>query len=333
MVCQSESSRLLDVIDIAEPCQIPWDSMTGDERIRFCGMCKKNVYNISEMNRTDAENFLQENLGAVCLTFLRRADGTIVTDSCPRILKPVRDGFLCAKKLVFLVLGTLISASAALAQGESTPLYTKEQCAALAAGRFGETKSRARLGGFIPNIYRLEEPHLRALTLQELTSGEFRLSDSEVYIEKGKIFINEELKIPQPNLRGMKLRRNGASIDGCTVSSAFKRGKEWVARGNDRIAESYFKLALKITLVRYLKSETETPEIVRQYAALLKRTGRKAQANSLLKSDVAISTKKVLKSSILGFSPKWLTMSRLTSQKDDRLNQDRIKAPTKWTLK
>src|SRR5262245_30602687 len=34
---------------IASPCSADWDEMTGDDRVRFCGRCRKNVYNLSEM--------------------------------------------------------------------------------------------------------------------------------------------------------------------------------------------------------------------------------------------------------------------------------------------
>jgi hypothetical protein len=41
------SLSLLDRIEIASPCTVEWDSMTGDDRSRFCGQCKLNVYNIA----------------------------------------------------------------------------------------------------------------------------------------------------------------------------------------------------------------------------------------------------------------------------------------------
>jgi len=47
----------LDVLDdilIASPCDADWALMTGTEQVRFCGACKLNVYNISEMTRDAA---------------------------------------------------------------------------------------------------------------------------------------------------------------------------------------------------------------------------------------------------------------------------------------
>jgi hypothetical protein len=57
--------------------------MRGDDRVRHCGECRLNVYNLSEMTRQEAEDFLHEATGRVCVRFYRRADGTILTQDCP----------------------------------------------------------------------------------------------------------------------------------------------------------------------------------------------------------------------------------------------------------
>ena len=73
----------LDNIRIASPCSANWDEMFGDDRKRFCGECKLNVYNLSNMNRQDAENLIINSEGRLCVRFFRRADGTILTQNCP----------------------------------------------------------------------------------------------------------------------------------------------------------------------------------------------------------------------------------------------------------
>jgi hypothetical protein len=57
--------------------------MDGDERKRFCGDCKMNVYNLSGMTKYDAEHLLRMSEGRLCVRFFRRADGTILTADCP----------------------------------------------------------------------------------------------------------------------------------------------------------------------------------------------------------------------------------------------------------
>lgn len=73
----------LDEVSIAAPCPVDWEQMEGDSQIRFCSMCELNVYNISEMTRREAESFLQDQSGQLCLRLYRRQDGTLITKDCP----------------------------------------------------------------------------------------------------------------------------------------------------------------------------------------------------------------------------------------------------------
>ncbi|MDQ3130398.1 MAG: hypothetical protein M3Q99_06510 [Acidobacteriota bacterium] len=70
-------------IKIASPCSADWTEMMGDERKRYCGDCKLNVYNLSEMTKTQAEDLIIKSEGNLCVRFYRRADGTILTQDCP----------------------------------------------------------------------------------------------------------------------------------------------------------------------------------------------------------------------------------------------------------
>jgi len=57
--------------------------MFGNERIRFCDQCKLNVYNLSEMTRTEAERLVSQAEGRVCIRYYQRRDGSILTKNCP----------------------------------------------------------------------------------------------------------------------------------------------------------------------------------------------------------------------------------------------------------
>lgn len=73
----------LDHVSVASPCPANWDDMIGTERARFCGQCSLNVYNLSAMTRTEAEDLIAQSEGRLCVRFFRRADGTILTQNCP----------------------------------------------------------------------------------------------------------------------------------------------------------------------------------------------------------------------------------------------------------
>ena len=73
---------VLDNIKVASPCSASWDKMAGDERSRHCGDCKKNVYNISEMTREEAEALIVAKEGRLCVRYYQRHDGTILMKDC-----------------------------------------------------------------------------------------------------------------------------------------------------------------------------------------------------------------------------------------------------------
>jgi hypothetical protein len=86
----ASGSYPLDVLHVASPCPVSWDAMPGDGRVRFCPQCRQHVYNLSAMNRAEAETLLAEREGRVCVRFYRRADGTVLTSDCPVGLWAVR---------------------------------------------------------------------------------------------------------------------------------------------------------------------------------------------------------------------------------------------------
>jgi hypothetical protein len=115
---------ILDNIRVASPCSANWDEMKGDDRVRFCGHCEKNVYNLSTMTREQAEELIAEKEGNLCARFYRRADGTILTADCPVGVRKKRVRRLA---LVGVGAGALAAASAfaltrthgaAIAQGD-----------------------------------------------------------------------------------------------------------------------------------------------------------------------------------------------------------------------
>lgn len=83
----------LEKIKIAAPCKTEWRWMYGDERVRFCGQCSQNVYNLSAMTRQQAEDLILKTEGRLCVRFYRRADGTILTKNCSVGVQAIKDKF------------------------------------------------------------------------------------------------------------------------------------------------------------------------------------------------------------------------------------------------
>jgi len=59
-----------------------WEQLAGDERVRFCAVCEKQVYNIAEMTRGEVEGLVRRTEGKFCAQLFHRGDGTVVTKDC-----------------------------------------------------------------------------------------------------------------------------------------------------------------------------------------------------------------------------------------------------------
>ena len=82
--------------------------MIGDERVRFCGQCELNVYNLSAMSTLEAESLIARTEGRLCVRYYRRKDGSIITQDCPVGLRRLKARAARIKRAVAsLVLGFL----------------------------------------------------------------------------------------------------------------------------------------------------------------------------------------------------------------------------------
>ncbi len=70
----------LDKIDVPNPCDKSWDSMTGDNQTRLCSHCDTNIHNLSEMSDKEVTQLLTRNKGRVCVRLTRDADGKVQTN-------------------------------------------------------------------------------------------------------------------------------------------------------------------------------------------------------------------------------------------------------------
>ena len=75
----TKPANILDRINVASPCSTDWDSMTGNDQVRFCLHCSKHVNNISGMTRKQALELVSRSKGQLCLRYLRRPEGGIQT--------------------------------------------------------------------------------------------------------------------------------------------------------------------------------------------------------------------------------------------------------------
>jgi hypothetical protein len=96
---------MLSRVSVATPCNAEWNDMAGDERVRFCRGCQKNVYNLSALSEEEAEALVYEQEGNLCARFYRRKDGTILTSDCQVGVKRRR-----RRRFAFAAIGLAASA-------------------------------------------------------------------------------------------------------------------------------------------------------------------------------------------------------------------------------
>jgi len=61
--------KFIENIKVKTPCSEEWNDMTGNERIRFCSHCAKDVNNISEMTRKEAMRLVRKYEGRLCIRY------------------------------------------------------------------------------------------------------------------------------------------------------------------------------------------------------------------------------------------------------------------------
>lgn len=69
-------------LEVATPCAARWDEMTGDDRVRHCRHCNRNVYNIESLTRREVEDLFDANEQRACIRYFQRHDGTVLARDC-----------------------------------------------------------------------------------------------------------------------------------------------------------------------------------------------------------------------------------------------------------
>jgi ankyrin repeat protein len=104
----------LDLVNIASPCHADWDSMIGNDRVRFCSHCNLNVHNFSEMTPKEAMRLIIKLRGRLCVRYYRRPESN-VQHITPRLYQIGRR----ASRLAAGTFSALLSLSSAAAAAQA----------------------------------------------------------------------------------------------------------------------------------------------------------------------------------------------------------------------
>jgi hypothetical protein len=118
MPIKKPAKNSLHRLAVSSPCSQDWDSMAGNDRVRFCEHCSLHVHNISQMTRAEALRVVENSHGRICIRYHRDPNGEVITKSAPPRLYQVRRR---VSRVAASAFSATLSFSAAVAQSPTAP--------------------------------------------------------------------------------------------------------------------------------------------------------------------------------------------------------------------
>lgn len=201
--------NFLDAVDVKSPCSESWDEMFGNDEVRFCSHCAKDVHNLSAMTRQKAEEILKSNK-SLCVRYVKTPHGKLIT-APPKLTQITRRATIAASVLVT----TLSLSTIAYAQGESIKPKDNSAQTQKDKSKNDEIKQgvstisgevRDELGAVIPGakitLHNLKTKKL--ISLYSKDDGFYEFSNVEVGIYEIQIESNGFKKLVLQNIELLK---------------------------------------------------------------------------------------------------------------------------------
>jgi ankyrin repeat protein len=111
-----QSIHSFDRINIPAPCDADWDSMIGNDQVRFCEHCNLHVSNLSAMTRQQAMRLVERSEGRLCVRFVALTDGRVLTKQFPKKIHQIARR---ASRIAAGAFSATLSLSSAAVQAQS----------------------------------------------------------------------------------------------------------------------------------------------------------------------------------------------------------------------
>jgi hypothetical protein len=67
-----QKKSFIDKVRVKDPCTQAWDEMVGNDKVRFCTHCAKDVNNLSAMTRKEAVRLVRKSGGSLCIRYVQQ---------------------------------------------------------------------------------------------------------------------------------------------------------------------------------------------------------------------------------------------------------------------
>lgn len=172
--------RSLDQITIPNPCDADWDSMVGNDQVRFCEHCNLHVNNLSSMTRIAAMRLVARSKGRLCVRYIQGLDGGVITKGVPEKLHRI------SRRVSRIAAGAFtatLSLSNAAAQNASVANPSTAQPAQTTAELVSAPNGGAVLSGVITDTHGAVVPGatVTLMGLQAKTAFVYETADDGTY--------------------------------------------------------------------------------------------------------------------------------------------------------
>jgi len=185
--------NFLNNITIPSACSADWNSMTGNDQVRFCEHCHLEVHNLSLMTRNQAQRLVARSNGRLCVRYHHDPTGRPITLPVRQKLHRIRRR---VSKIAAGAFTATLSVTSAVAQGSASSQSgnSNPPTATQASSRWALSSSIAgtitdQYGAVIPGatISISNEKLSQALYASTGFNGQFRIDNLESGVYKLRI--------------------------------------------------------------------------------------------------------------------------------------------------
>jgi ankyrin repeat protein len=212
--------KLIDAIEVKNPCSESWEEMHGNDQFRFCSHCAKSVNNLSEMTRREAVRLVRASGGNLCIRYIKhpKTGKPLFSENLYRITR--RAPGLAAG----VITATISLSTAAYAQGDAHIIIRPAAAAEKTnddtrAARKPAGEAKGRIFGVVSDAHGAVIISAKILLINEGTNGvkEITSNDAGVYEFTGLAAGNYRMKFSAGGFATRDI--NGLTIQGDEVSN------------------------------------------------------------------------------------------------------------------